>query len=67
MNRHRIRRASATPDSYTACCSCGWATARRTHQLRDRDADAHQMSHTTGRQRAPASSDADDPDTETTP
>jgi hypothetical protein len=28
---------------WSAACSCGWRTRRHTRELRDRDADAHEL------------------------
>jgi hypothetical protein len=40
--RHRIRRLT-DEGGYGGSCGCGWRTHRRTRELRDRDADAHQL------------------------
>ncbi len=39
---HHLRRFT-TVDGFEAACSCGWRTCRRTRELRDRDADAHEI------------------------
>ena len=44
MTDHRLR-TSVTADGYCASFSCGWRTLRRTRELRDQDADAHQMAN----------------------
>lgn len=41
--RHRVRR-TVTESGFAGRCSCGWATTRRTRQLRDRDVDTHEIS-----------------------
>ena len=40
MNDHRIRRC-VTEECYTATCSCGWSTCRKTRDLRDQDEHGH--------------------------
>jgi hypothetical protein len=42
MTQHRVR-TSATADGWTAACTCGWRTVRRTREQRDQDTDAHQQ------------------------
>jgi hypothetical protein len=39
---HHTRRWAAEA-GYCAACRCGWRTTRRTRELRDRDADAHEI------------------------
>jgi hypothetical protein len=44
MTEHRVH-TSATEAGWSAACTCGWRTVRRTRQLRDQDTDAHHMAN----------------------
>jgi hypothetical protein len=41
----RIRRSADASGWRASCLACGWTTARRTRQARDRDVDAHELAH----------------------
>lgn len=43
---HTVHR-TVTDDGWRASCTCGWRTVRPTRQLRDQDADTHELTTTT--------------------
>jgi hypothetical protein len=57
MTQHRVR-TSATADGWTAACTCGWRTVRRTREQRDLDTDAHQLGNAVAQSEEATASDA---------
>jgi hypothetical protein len=43
MTAHNVRRYVDERGFVASCLACGWRTARKTRELRERDADAHAM------------------------
>ena len=44
---HAVRRTATETGYRASCLACGWHTTRRTRELRDQDADAHQLTAAT--------------------
>jgi hypothetical protein len=57
MIQHRVR-TSATADGWTAACTCGWRTVRRTREQRDQDTGAHQLGNAVAQSEEATASDA---------